>query len=202
MPEDLQGMTVLDIGASDGFFSFEAERRGAKRVLAIDLCSWENAGGKAGFDLARRVFNSRVEDMVMDVLEISPEKIGTFDLVLFLGVFYHLRHPLLALEKVFSVTKKQLILETHIAMLSVKQPVMRFYPDSELNNGPSNWYGPNIAAIESMLRDVGFQKIKIFSRQYSLFSRFRRVVGCKVRKEKRTISEVLHEDRVVFHAFR
>ncbi len=81
LPEDLSGMTVLDIGAWDGFFSFEAERRGAKRVLATDSYSWggEGWGTKAGFDLARRVLGSKIEDMEIDVLDISPEKVGVFD---------------------------------------------------------------------------------------------------------------------------
>jgi tRNA (mo5U34)-methyltransferase len=93
IPDDLRGMTVLDIGAWDGFFSFEAERRGAKRVLATDFDSWvgKTWGSKAGFELARRALNSNVEDMTIDVVELSPERVGVFDLVLFLGVLYHLR---------------------------------------------------------------------------------------------------------------
>lgn len=96
LPEDLHGKTVLDIGAWDGFFSFETERRGAKRVLATDYFCWggEGCGTKAGFELARKALNSNVEDMEIDVLELSPEKVGQFDLVLCLGVLYHMKHPL------------------------------------------------------------------------------------------------------------
>src|SRR5262245_4621905 len=92
IPNDLSGMSVLDIGAWDGFYSFAAERRGARRVLATDAFCWgenpwasEGFGTKAGFDLARKALNSQVEDQKIDVLELSPEKVGTFDLVLFLG---------------------------------------------------------------------------------------------------------------------
>jgi hypothetical protein len=77
----LSGKSVLDIGAWDGFYSFEAERRGAERILATD--SFARSGeyqpdGKAGFNLAHRVLGSRVEDMEIDVLDLSPELIGTF----------------------------------------------------------------------------------------------------------------------------
>src|SRR3954470_17387097 len=101
IPEDLRGADVLDVGAWDGFFSFECERRGARRVLAIDSYSWTGLGwgSKAGFELARRSLNSNVEDMTVDVMDMSPERLGgTFDVVLFLGVLYHLRHPFMGLE--------------------------------------------------------------------------------------------------------
>jgi tRNA (mo5U34)-methyltransferase len=102
LPSSFAGRSVLDIGAWDGFFSFDAERRGASRVVATDHYSWHGPGwgtndGKAGFKLAREILGSRVEDDDIDVMELSPERVGTFDVVLFLGVLYHLRHPLLAL---------------------------------------------------------------------------------------------------------
>ncbi len=123
-PKDLNGKTVLDIGAWDGFFSYEAERRGASRVVAVDSFIWQGLGGgsKAGFELARRVLNSKVEDCELEVLEVSPETVGTFDVVLFLGVLYHMRHPLLALEKVHSVTREMVILETHVDLLDCEWP--------------------------------------------------------------------------------
>jgi SAM-dependent methyltransferase len=102
LPESLHGLTVLDIGAWDGFFSFECERRGAARVVAADHFSWHGSGWgtKAGFLLAREALGSRVEDLDIDVMDLTPERVGTFDVVLFLGVLYHLRHPFLALEQV------------------------------------------------------------------------------------------------------
>jgi tRNA (mo5U34)-methyltransferase len=163
IPEDLTGKTVLDIGAWDGFFSFEAERRGAKRVLATDLFCWGGGGWgtKDGFELARRALDSKVEDLRVDVLSLSPEKIGTFDLVLFLGVLYHMRHPLLSLEKVASVTAPggMVIIETHVDLLEIKRPALAFYPETELNNDGTNWFGPNPAAVEGMLKTVGFTKV-------------------------------------------
>jgi tRNA (mo5U34)-methyltransferase len=160
MIQNLSGKSVLDIGAWDGFFSFEAERRGASRVLAVDSFEWKR-GQKAGFELARKVLGSKVEDKEIDVMDISPETIGIFDYVLFLGVLYHLRHPLLALEKVSSVTKDQLVVETHIELIGGKRPVMVFYPENELLNDRTNWWGLNPSAVESMLKDVGFREVKI-----------------------------------------
>src|SRR5215217_7219370 len=103
LPDDLSGRTVLDIGAWDGYFSFEAERRGASRVVAADYYAWHGVGwgtgqGKAGFQLARQALGSRVEDVDIDVMDLSPDRVGSFDVVLFLGVLYHLPNPLLALE--------------------------------------------------------------------------------------------------------
>jgi tRNA (mo5U34)-methyltransferase len=162
LPSDLSGKSVLDIGAWDGFFSFEAERRGAGRVLATDSYCWsgEGWGTKEGFLTASRILGSRVDDLEIDVMDLSPDRVGTFDLVLFVGVLYHLRHPLLGLERVASVTGDQLIFDSHTAMIKERDPVMRFYPGTELNNDPTNWWGANPPAVEAMLRDVGFERIE------------------------------------------
>ena len=143
LPASLAGRTVLDIGAWDGFFSFEAERRGAARVVATDHYSWHGGGwgSKAGFELARTTLGSRVEDVDIDVMDLSPERVGAFDVVLFLGVLYHLPHPLLALERVASVSRDLLILETVVDMVGVRRPAMAFYPGRELNGDPTNWWG-------------------------------------------------------------
>ena len=84
-PADLSGKTVLDIGAWDGFFSFELERRGAARVVAVDSFSWSGSGWgtKAGFELAREVLGSHVEDRELEVLDLSPDAVGVFDVVVF-----------------------------------------------------------------------------------------------------------------------
>lgn len=167
LPDDLSGMSVLDIGAWDGFFSFEAERRGARRVLATDSFCWGDGGwgSKAGFDLAHSVLRSRVEAKKIDVLDLSPETVGTFDLVLFLGVLYHMRHPLLALERVFSVTSRQAIIETHVELMTETRPAAVFYPGGELLGDQTNWWGPNPAAVEAMLKSVGFAEVKLFAQE-------------------------------------
>lgn len=163
IPPSLAGKTVLDIGAWDGFFSFECERRGAARVLAADSFAWngDNWSNKAGFELARRVIGSKVEDVELDVMDLSPERIGQFDLVLFLGVLYHMRHPLLALERAASVTADQLIVETHIDLTWTRRPAMAFYPGTEVGWDPTNWWGPNPEAAIAMLHTVGFTDVRI-----------------------------------------
>lgn len=205
LPRDLSGKTVLDIGAWDGFFSFEAERRGAARVVAADYYSWHGTGwgtgqGKAGFELARTTLGSRVEDVDVDVMELSPERVGgQFDLVLFLGVLYHLRDPLRALERVASVTGDLLILETVVDMLGVRRPAAAFYPDRELNNDPTNWWGPNPAAVEGMLRAVGFARVTQVTPTPSAPYRAARAAWHTM-TGKNTFASALRQDRAVFHA--
>ena len=169
IPPDLTNMTVLDVGAWDGFFSFEAERRGARRVLATDSFCWDGGGWgtKAGFELARRALGSRVEDLTIDPLELSPERVGVFDLVLFVGVLYHMRHPLLALERVASVTGNMLILQTQVDFVPIERPAMAFYEGTEFNDDPTNWCGPNPPAVLAMLRTVGFKTAEIVDQSLS-----------------------------------
>lgn len=220
LPDNLQGKTVLDIGAWDGFYSFEAERRGAKRVLAIDSLAWgvskqpdpsprwraDGWGSKVGFELARKALNSKVEEMEMEVLDLSPERIGKFDVVLFLGVLYHMCHPLLAVERVASVTSEQLILETHVDLLRQRRPAMAFYPGTELNNDWTNWWGPNPAAIEAMLKTVGFQKVTMVPKhslgsRHSFAYRAARTMYRVIKNPKRFFLG-REQDRMVFHAWR
>jgi tRNA (mo5U34)-methyltransferase len=124
---DLTGKTVLDVGAWDGFFSFEFERRGAKRVLAVDV--WGEGAFKA-FQLAREHFKSKVEFKRLDAHELSPDTVGTFDVVFCAGVLYHLRHPLHGLESLRSVTAGQLILDTYSLVPAVHEwvPHITFFP--------------------------------------------------------------------------
>jgi tRNA (mo5U34)-methyltransferase len=150
---------VLDIGAWDGFYSFAAERLGAKQVVATDEFAWQHLGtGRQGFDCAHRALGSSVEPIEIDVMDLAPEKVGgTFDVVLFLGVLYHLRDPMAALERVASVTRDLLVLETHVDMLSTRRPAAAFYPERDLYGDDTNWWGPNLPALFGMLRASGFR---------------------------------------------
>ena len=201
LPASLTGRTVLDVGAWDGFFSFEAERRGAARVVAADHYSWHGGGWgtKAGFELARETLGSRVEDVDIDVMDLSPEQVGTFDLVLFLGVLYHLPHPLLALERIASVTRDLLVLETVVDMSGFGRPAMAFYPDRELNNDPSNWWGPNVEAVHAMLKTVGFTSVRTVTGPPSAAYRAARAVSHALRGKNR-LGLAFRQDRAVFHA--
>src|SRR5713101_3125979 len=93
LPARLDGLSVLDIGAWDGFFSFEAERRGARRAVAYDLTPEDYFG----FATAKELLGSGVEYAQGSVYELRRDVVGTFDVVLFVGVLYHLRYPLLGL---------------------------------------------------------------------------------------------------------
>jgi tRNA (mo5U34)-methyltransferase len=201
LPERLDGLSVLDVGAWDGFFSFEAERRGAERVVATDWFCWGGPGWgtKEGFDLARRVLGSNVEDVEVDVPDLSPEVVGTHDLVLFLGVLYHLRDPLLALERVASVTRGTLVVETLVDMLSTRRPAAAFYPGAELNRDDTNWWGPNPRAVEGMLRAVGFRDVRM---TYVTPLRDRLAHAAKRRRDGARFVRALEEGRAVFHARR
>jgi tRNA (mo5U34)-methyltransferase len=184
--------------------------------MALDSFAWDPTGpwGKAGFELARAALGSRVEDVNIDIFDISQERLGQFDLVLFLGVLYHLRHPLLALERVFSVTRRHLILETHIDMRGSRRPLMVFYPDAEVNNDPMNWWGPNPRAVVEMLKAVGFTRVEIVHSP-SLLLRF--VTGLKygfippirarlLAGDRRNMTvpllQSLRQGRIVVHAWR
>jgi tRNA (mo5U34)-methyltransferase len=203
---------VLDLCTWDGFFAFEAERRMARRVLAVDSFCWSGSGWgtKAGFNLAREALGSKIEDREIEVLDVSPDNIGMFDVVIFLGVLYHMRHPLLALEKVSAVTGEMLILETHVDFTSLNRPAMAFYPDAELGEDPSNWCGPNEACVISMLKDVGFKRVEVYWSTYqptngsfgqSVRSLLRKIK--QVWRDPKSLSlEAIRDNRAVFHAWK
>ena len=204
LPESFKGKTVLDIGAWDGFFSFEAERRGAKRVLATDSFSWGGGGwgSKRGFELVRRTLGSKVEDKTIDVLEMTPEKVGgTYDIVFFLGVLYHMRHPLLALERVASVTRELAILETVSDFLWCRRPVIPFYLGDELNSDPTNWCAPNPAGVTALLKAAGFRKVDIVAKPRSLAFRLAKAVYYKA-KWKVPFYTHARTDRIAIHAWK
>jgi tRNA (mo5U34)-methyltransferase len=158
----VRGKSVLDIGAWDGWFSFEAERLGARRVLATDHFCWSGAGRgmKDGFDYVHRHLKSRVESKDVDVFELDPGKLGKFDVVLFLGVLYHLTDPFGGLRKAAEMCGEYLVVETHTAMNEVKEPVMRYYLGAELQNDPTNFWGPNALCVEAMLKELGFTRLE------------------------------------------
>ncbi|WP_435009739.1 class I SAM-dependent methyltransferase [Tundrisphaera lichenicola] len=196
MPDDLSGWSVLDVGAWDGFYSFEAEKRGASRVVALDHVVWNDPTvGRHGFELARRTLGSKVEDVDCEVHTITPELVGgTYDLVLFLGVLYHVHHPLLALQRVASVCDKMLILETHVDLEETSRPALAYYPGTECANDLSNWFGPNSAAVEAMLKTVGFRTVK---RVWSHLDSKQNPVGYKI-----VGGEKSQFGRAIFHAWK
>jgi tRNA (mo5U34)-methyltransferase len=172
MPARLDGLSVLDVGAWDGYYSFEAERRGAARVVAFDVTPPE----VHGFRDAKELLGSKVEYVQGSVYDLSPELVGTFDVVFFFGVLYHCRYPLLALDRLHTVCKQYVLVETQYldnrVILSQGQPVSlrklnarlteiplyRFYRKDELIKGDfSNWFSPNRKALEESLWSAGFE---------------------------------------------
>ena len=204
LPETLEGKSVLDVGAWDGYFSFEAERRNARRVLATDSYSWNGShdwGDKRGFYLAREVLGSKVEDMDIDVLELSPERVGTFDVVLFLGVLYHMKHPMLAVERVASVTAGMVIVETVVDMLSCSRPAFAFYAGDELGRDATNWCGPNPQAVVGMLQTAGFHRIEVVSGLRPYWFRYAKAAYLKWKRGYDFLG-MARTDRIVVHAWK
>lgn len=159
----LQDKSVLDVGAWDGYFSFAAERLGAARVVALDSVIWHNVS-KVPFELARKALDSNVEDVELEVLDISPESVGQFDIVLFMGVLYHMRDPMAALEAVASVTKDLLVVETLVDMTFTRRPAAAFYPGMYFGGDHSNWWGPNAAAVVGMIAEFGFKEMRVINK--------------------------------------
>ncbi len=159
LPSDLTGKTVLDIGCWDGFWSFEAEKRGAKRVLAVDNWTENFLSNGEGFLVAHALLGSRVDYLWNDFFALSVEQHGRFDVVLFLGVLYHLRNPLLALERIAQLCNQQLILET-LFDPTVNGCTMEFLEGDECNHDPTNWWRPSLDCLLAMLRFCGFSGVK------------------------------------------
>lgn len=192
---DLTGKSVLDVGAWDGYFSFQAERHGAARVVALDHYAWsldlrrqqryvadcrangttpqpyhqvpelwhpEELPGKAGFDAAHRALESRVESVVADFMTMDLARLGTFDVVLCLGVLNHLRHPLLALERLARVTGQLLVIETEAVALPGydDQAFCQFFEKDELEGDVTNWWAPNRRALAALCRAAGFARVE------------------------------------------
>ncbi|HEY2732390.1 MAG TPA: TIGR04290 family methyltransferase, partial [Polyangiales bacterium] len=169
IPEDLRGKSVLDIGCNAGFFSIEMKRRGASRVLGID----SDPRYLAQAEFAAQVSGQAIELRNMSVYDIA--ELGRFDLVLFTGVFYHLRHPLLALDLIRQhVMGGLLVFQSMQRGSGELSKVERDYPfsNSEIfqaegfprmhfiehkySQDETNWWIPNRACVEAVLRSAGF----------------------------------------------
>jgi tRNA (mo5U34)-methyltransferase len=154
IPQDLRGKRVLDIGAWDGWFSFEMERRGAT-VVAVD------ATRQTRFLEAKAMMNSKVEHVVADICHLTPRDVGYFDIVLFFGVLYHLKHPMLALERVCELSTDLVCVESFVTdeQSAGTTPAMEFYEGTELAGQFDNWVGPNISCLMAMCRTAGFARV-------------------------------------------
>ena len=189
---DLRGRSVLDIGAWDGFFSFHAEHLGASRVVALDHYVWsidlskaaEYGGlsglkgsaeefpevwrpadlpGKRGFDLAHRALSSHVEPVVADFMETDLSALGQFDVVFYFGVLYHMRHPLLALERLAKVTRDLAVIETEAVWIPdfEDHAMVEFFETDERHEDATTWWAPNAKALVGMCRAAGFRRVDL-----------------------------------------
>lgn len=171
-PADMRGLRALDIGCSDGYFSFEMERRGAE-VTAIDFVPEEYTG----FETARKILGSGVTYRMDNVYKLAPETYGQFDVVLFMGVLYHLRKPLAALDAIRSVMKSGaqlfagtmmideyfLLPDGSVTSLEAVNPILKnvplwqAYPADSLNGDYTNCFAPNRRALEVALSEAQFR---------------------------------------------
>lgn len=173
VPEDLTGKTVLDIGCNGGFYSIEMKRRGAERVVGID--SDDDYLAQARFAAEVLGYASDIEFRNLSVYDVGA--LGErFDLVIFMGVLYHLRHPLLALDLIHQHVARDLLLfqsmqrgSTEIAEVEADYPFWRtdifdqpgwpkmHFIEHEYSADWTNWWVPNAACAEAMLRSAGFE---------------------------------------------
>ncbi len=171
IPEDLRGRTVLDVGCNAGYYSLEMKRRGADRVVAID----SDEGYLAQARFAAEVCELDVDFRCMSVYDVAA--LGErFDIVLFLGVLYHLRHPLLALDLLHENVVGDLLvfqsMQRGSAEVQEMKPDYHFWQTDIFRNpafpqmyfiehcysqDPTNWWIPNRACVEAMLRSAGFE---------------------------------------------
>ena len=157
IPEDLRSRRVLDVGAASGWNAFEMERRGAE-VVAIDCVEYSE------FRAVAELRGSRIDYRMLDVDELDPAGIGTFDYILFFGVLYHLRHPLLGLEKICALARDSVFIESFVADgLGERSDActLEFYETDELGGQTDNWFGPTTKCLMAMCRSAGFAQVKL-----------------------------------------
>ncbi|MFD1745554.1 TIGR04290 family methyltransferase [Rhizobium helianthi] len=185
LPEDLEGRSVLDVGCNAGFYAFEMKKRNAGHVLGIDtderyLAQARFVAEESGLD---------VEFRRMSVYE-TPALRERFDLVLFMGVLYHLRHPLLALDLLWEHVVGDRMLFQCLQRGDERTPALEenydfsewslfdrpdypklFFVEERYASDPTNWFIPNTAAMEAMLRTSGFRIVDHPEREVYLLER-------------------------------
>ena len=190
IPDDLTGKRVLDVGAWDGYWTFEALKRGASQVVAID--DWSDMPYAKDAMITKKDYEKRTEWDTFDFCKshlgytddqcqrytmsvYDVEKLGMFDVVFFFGALYHCRYPLLALDKLSAVCKEEIYVETAVCddysaytktigfgYGNMGNVVMEFYPTDELGYCPTNWWSPTMQCLRTMLASAGFNEIEIW----------------------------------------
>jgi SAM-dependent methyltransferase len=152
IPQDLSGLSVLDIGTANGGAAFIAERRGAKRVVAVDIYDPH----EYGFAQVAAALGSRAEFHRTSVYELPMVLGEQFDVVLFLGVLYHLRHPLLALDAVRRCARGQVFVDTAVTPSKVGVSHAEFYA-GPYEGDTSNWFVPSVSCVIDWMNTSGFK---------------------------------------------
>ncbi len=170
IPQDLKGASVLDVGCNAGFYSVELKKRGAGRVLGVDVD--DRYLNQARF--VAETLGQEIEFQKCSVYEVQSIP-GQFDYVLFMGVFYHLRYPLYALDNLIKKVKGRLVFQTMVRG-SITSPELRedyhfwnkeifsspdfpcmYFIENKYAGDPTNWWIPNHGAVEAMLRSSGLE---------------------------------------------
>lgn len=177
----LDGLRVLDVGAWDGYWSFEALRRGAREVVAIDDFSDQLGSDNIHrtawdtFDLCREILgydDDRCKRVEIPVYNVTEEDFGRFDVVFFFGTLYHLRHPLLALDRLSAICDHEIFIES--AVLDDFSPyqgglgkgypgfqmLMEFYPGKQFSGNATNWWTPTLNCLVNLVAAAGFETCK------------------------------------------
>lgn len=173
----LKGKRILEIGTLDGPYAFELESRGAD-VVATDIQDPDNTG----FNIAKKILNSNVEYVRTSVYDLTKNLDRKFDIVLFMGVFYHLKYPLLAFEQIYDILKDDGLLlfegeyfshyaETLegkkvrnrllLALLAYSAIPMTLFYSGSYKNDSSNWHIPNIACLKSWMMAAHFRVVTL-----------------------------------------
>lgn len=174
LPRDLKGKSVLDVGCNGGFYAVEAKRRGAERVLAVDVVRMHVRQAK----FVAQALNLDLEVRRASVYDLSPATVGRFDVTLALGLVYHLKHLVLGLEQLWQVTRERLILETAIyppdqLPQPFRHPIagpettihgMGYVANPrEASESAFNWFLPGVGGLVALLENVGFEKVEVAS---------------------------------------
>ncbi len=173
LPADVTGQSVLDVGCNAGFYAVELKRRGASRVLGVD--SQRNLVRQAVF--VRDALGLDIEYRRMSVYDLDPRELGQFDVTLALGLVYHCKHLVLALERLFAVTRGLLVLETAIypperspgsfnyevgGLQPLLHPLAYVENPGDAKEAVYNWFLPGTEALTALLRNVGFDEVEVF----------------------------------------
>jgi tRNA (mo5U34)-methyltransferase len=204
-PKAMAGLRALDIGCSDGYFSFEMERRGAE-VLAMDFVP-ENY---TGFSTAKKILGSHVAYRMENVYNLTPETHGQFDLVLFMGVLYHVRKPLAALDAIRSVMRPggllfvgTMMIDEYVLLpdgstttldalnpLLKEIPLWQAYPGDSLNGDFTNSSAPNRKALEVALSEAQFRVDEITTVSMGGYARASAIEDARIAKYQKLDSRL------------